>query len=116
MARMVRWGLVFGMAILALGGLASARAQTFDSPFEGTWDGANGAMSTQVIIDGQNVIGFFWRDDYLDATNDKLSKDGRSLSFAFDGGQATLTRLGAGVGVIQITDKTGVTRLQLKRD
>jgi hypothetical protein len=84
--------------------------------FDGTWGGAEGDVSAQVIVSGNEIIGFYWRNDYLDASDAKLSADGSSLSFAFSGGHATLTRTGEDAARIDITDGARVVRMTLKRD
>lgn len=73
-------------------------------------------MTAQVIVAGGDVIGFYWRGDYMDARDAKLSADGKTLSFAFDGGQAVLTRTGEVTATIAITDGGKLTSLDLKRD
>jgi hypothetical protein len=62
------------------------------------------------------VIGFYWRGDYLDAKAAKLSDDGRSVSFAFEGGSATLTRSGEKTASVTITDDGAVTHQVLRLD
>ncbi len=85
--------------------------------FEGTWGGASGALSAQVIIAGGAVIGFFWREDYVDARDSRLSADGKSLSFAFGrDGQAALTRTGAATATLSVNEGGRTTTLALMRD
>jgi hypothetical protein len=100
-------------AILALVG---GGAMAGDRPgFEGTWGGADGALSAQVIVAGGQVIGFYWDGDYTDATNVRVSPDGRVMSFDFAGGTATLTRTGE-TAVLEVHEKGRTTSLSLKRD
>ena len=84
--------------------------------FDGTWGGADGDLTAQVIITGGQVIGFFWRTDYLDGPNARVSADGRVLSFDFDGGHASLTRIDASTAALEVREGDKTTRLQLKRD
>ena len=107
-----RFGAV--MAALVVPSVASAADKT---SFEGTWGGAEGELSAQVIVAGGTVIGFFWRTDYTDATNVKLAGDGRSLAFDFPGGHAVLSRQGEATATLAVTEGSKVvTRLKLQRD
>jgi hypothetical protein len=108
---------VFCLALgaLTLSGTALAQSR-FRKGLDGTWGGAQGDVTAQVIVSGNAVIGFFWRNDYLDAQDAKLSPDGSSLSFAFSGGHATLTRTGEETARIDITDGARLTHITLKRD
>jgi hypothetical protein len=105
---------------LGAAALAAAQATSAQSPtaaaFEGTWGGAQGDVTAQVIIAGGEIIGFYWRGDYMDGRDAKASADGRSLSFAFDGGSATLTRTGDRAASIVITEGARISRLTLARD
>jgi hypothetical protein len=86
------------------------------APLEGTWGGAQGEVSAQVIVTGGAVIGLFWRNDYLDTADAKLSADGSVLTFTFQGGTASLTRTGDGAAMLVIVDAGKTTSLPLKRD
>jgi hypothetical protein len=96
--------------------LGSPALADHTAPLDGTWGAAKGDVSAQVIISGGAVIGFFWRNDYLETTNAKLSADGAALSFAFRGGTAILTRTGEGAALLTIVDADETTSLPLKRD
>ena len=85
-----------------------------DDSLEGTWGGASGELTAQVIVSGGQVLGFYWRDDYVDATNAKTALG--QLSFDFRGGHAVLTRQPDGTAVLEVTEHGRVTRLALKRD
>jgi hypothetical protein len=106
--------LGLGLAAAALLPAGAARAGA--GGFEGTWGGATGDLTAQVIVAGGEVIGFYWHGDYRDARAARFSADGNSLSFAFDGGQAVLTRTGDRAAGIVITEGGKVTRLALARD
>jgi hypothetical protein len=96
---------------------ASAPAMAADrAGFDGTWGGAAGELSAQVIVSGAEVIGFFWRTDYADTRGAAVSSDGNRLSFEFAGGQAVLTRETNDTATLQVTEGGKVTRLELKRD
>jgi hypothetical protein len=52
----------------ALAVAAAGHAQANEAAdLDGTWGGALNRLTAQVIIVGASVVGFFWRDDYLDA-------------------------------------------------
>jgi len=102
-----------GLALLAV---PSAAIAADEASFEGTWGGAEGELSAQVIVAGGAVIGFFWRTDYVETQNAKLSGDGRALSFDFAGGHAVLSRVDVAAATLDVTEKGKVTRLKLTRD
>lgn len=83
---------------------------------DGTWGGAQGSLSAQVIVVGASVVGFFWGEDYLDTRDAALSADGKSLAFDFKGGKATLTRTGERSMRLEVDQGGRVSRLELKRD
>ncbi|HXQ10515.1 MAG TPA: hypothetical protein VN805_05890 [Caulobacteraceae bacterium] len=111
----MRRALVATLAALAVATPAFAQAPPPPS-FEGAWGGAAGDETAQVIVAGGEVIGFYWRGDYVETTNPHLSGDGRVLTFAFNGGQATLTRTGEATATIVVADAKGTVRIDLKRD
>ena len=84
--------------------------------FDGTWGGAQRDGSSQVIVTGGHVIGFYWSGDYTDATNVRVSTDGRTLTFDFPGGLATLTRTGDETASLEVKEQAKVSRLPLKHD
>ena len=104
------------LAAIGLLGMATAGGARAASGLDGTWGGAAGEVTAQVIVTGGEVIGFYWRGDYMDAADAKFSPDGTSLAFAFKGGRATLTRTGDATATIAITEGAKVTRLDLRRD
>jgi hypothetical protein len=105
-----------GLAALAIIALPGAAVAGDENGFEGTWGGAQGELSAQVIVSGGAVIGFFWRTDYAETSNVKLSSDGRTLSFDFAGGHAVLSRVDAATATLDVAEGAKVTRLTLKRD
>jgi hypothetical protein len=107
----------FVTILVALAVAAPALAQAPSPPsFEGTWGGAAGDETAQIIVAGGQVIGFYWRGDYVDATNARLSADGRVLTFSFAGGKANVTRTGEATASITATDGKGTLTIELKRD
>jgi hypothetical protein len=109
-----RW---FGAVLLAVAAGVASRVSAKDtSGLEGTWGGARGEISAQVIITGGSVIGFFWGKDYAEVETAKFSADGQSVVFSFQGGEATLTRTGDGTASLEVREGRKVTQLDLKRD
>jgi hypothetical protein len=112
-----RRGLLKGALVLAVGmpALRPLRARAANA-FDGTWAAidANGETVQITFVNG-DIIGFYWRGDYLDASSVKLGDAGSTLSFAFTGGQAVVTRNDVGMTMI-IHDKRGVSKVSLKRD
>jgi hypothetical protein len=105
-----RW--LTGLALIAA---SPARAEATPG-LDGTWGGAQGDLTAQVIVVGSSVIGFYWRDDYLEVSNAALAPDGRTLSFAFKGGAATLTRTGERTARLDVTQGAHTLHLDLQRD
>ena len=107
--------LTGALALAVLPALGSTRARAANA-FDGTWGGLDPSGETvQVIfVDGQ-IIGFYWRGDYLDASAVKLDSGGLSLSFSFKGGQAVVSRNGAAMTIV-IRDQRGESRADLKKD
>ena len=52
----------------------------------------------------------------LDTESARFSADGRSVSFAFQGGSATLTRTGERTASLDVREGGRITRLDLERD
>jgi hypothetical protein len=78
--------------VVAIGLAGSSLAQP---AWDGTWAGgwANGD-GVQIIVAGNKVIGVFRGGDYPDIQRSQVSADGRSLIFAWAGGDGTLQRTG----------------------
>jgi hypothetical protein len=104
-----------GLGALAMSAAGHANAKD-TAGFDGSWGGAQDGVTGQVIVAGASEIGFFWRNDYLDTREPKLSADGRSLSFVFQGGAATLTRIGESTARLDVTEGSKVTHLTVRRD
>lgn len=80
----------FGIAVAAVLALA---APAFAGGWDGTWSGSagEGGGTVQVIVAGDQVIGFFAGGDYITVTaTSPLGADG-TLSFRWTGGSATLS-------------------------
>jgi hypothetical protein len=103
------------VGILAVGLAPVAKAQA-SRGLDGTWGGAGDGVTAQIIIVGAVVVGFFWRDDYLDATDAKVSPDGRGLFFRFKTGHAMLTLTGERAAILDVIDGKTEFHLKLERD
>ena len=102
-----------------------ALAITFAAPawgrdargFDATWAGVVNGQTAQIIIVGTSVIGVYWRDNYLDVQAANVSADGRSLSFRWRGGSATMTLDGKNAAHIDIVEPGAPpARVQLRPD
>lgn len=83
-------GLLFGAALtFAPAALADPdAAHPWDASWVGGWEA--GGDGVQLIVAGNQVIGFFYHGDYVEVTQTAtLAADG-SLSFAWTHGKATL--------------------------
>jgi hypothetical protein len=103
------------MLAVALPTFGASRARAANA-FDGTWAGldANGETVQMIFVSGE-IIGFYWRGDYLDASAVKFDKAGSNLSFTFTGGQAVVNRDAAGM-TVTIRDKGGESHIDLKKD
>ena len=113
---LARRKLLTGALVLAvLPAFVSSRARAAGA-FDGSWGGLDphGETVQVIFVDGQ-IIGFYWRGDYLEASAVKLDSAGSSLSFSFRGGQAVVRRDGAGMAIV-IHDAHGESRADLKKD
>jgi hypothetical protein len=110
--RLLKGALVLAVGLPALRPLRARAANAFD----GTWAAVDAQGETvQIIFVNGDVIGFYWRGDYLDAADAKLGAAGSSLSFSFTGGHAVVTRSDIGMSIV-IRDKRGERRVSLKKD
>jgi hypothetical protein len=84
---------IFIVLILAAGGGLSAAAQ--DTSWNGTWIGnwQNG-RGAQIIFAGNEFIGIYWGDDYVDDAVASVSADGKVVTISWAGTKALLTRDG----------------------
>ena len=82
--------LLLAGVIAAASGVAHA-AQSWDGTWAGGWENGDGV---QIIIAADKVIGVFRGGDYPDIQKSQLSADGRTLTFAWVGGDGVLQRTG----------------------
>ena len=110
--KLLKGALLLAATLPAFRAMRARAANAFD----GTWGGldANGETVQIIFVDGQ-IIGFYWRGDYLNANVGKLDGAGSTLSFSFAGGRAVVERSDAGMSMV-IRDKRGESRIELKKD
>ena len=65
--------------------------QSWDGAWAGGWSGETGA---QFIFAGDDVIGVYWRDEYIDDAQGSVSPDGATATITWPLGEAVLTRTG----------------------
>jgi hypothetical protein len=101
--------ILAGLACAAVTGAARA-----EEGFDGSWGGASGDLTAQVIIAGGAVIGFYWRGDYVDA--DAAKPDDGAFAFTFRGGRARLVRTGERTARLEVDEAGRLTHMDLRRD
>jgi hypothetical protein len=79
--------LIFAMFVGAVG--VALAAPSWDGTWAGGWEGGDGV---QIIVAGNKVVGVFRGGDYPDVQRSEVSADGRTLSFAWAGGDGLLLR------------------------
>ena len=98
----------------------AARATGSGKGWDGTWGGANSKGETvQLIFAGDKLIGFYWRDNYMDTSGERVAAGGNRLDFSFSGyaaGTVTVTRAGAGAVAVVKEPGKGEVREGLKKD
>jgi hypothetical protein len=102
---------------LAAGLFLLLATPTLAGPLEGSWGGADTQGRTaQITVVGDEIVGFFWIHDYQDTTGAHFSQGGAELQFAFDGGEADVTRAGAAAKVTVRTTSGQVLTIAVKKD
>src|ERR1700759_864985 len=87
---LARRKLLKGALVLAVGlpAFRPLRARAANA-FGGSWAAVDTDGETvQITFVNGDIVGFYWRGDYLDAGSATLSGAGSILSFSFTGGQA----------------------------
>ena len=70
---------------------AAALAQTGAVGWNGTWVGGwDRGVGVQLVFAGDQLVAFYWRDDYKYVRHASAGRGDKR--FAWDGGEATLTR------------------------
>ena len=115
-------GALRTIAVLLASSLAAAPALAHpdaEHPWDATWFGGfeGGGDGVQLIVAGDEVIGFFYGGDYVDVSStEPLGADG-SLSFTWVGGHATLSRDGdARTVTITLADAAGSKVIKITED
>jgi hypothetical protein len=95
--------LVATVAVLILCGSATF-AQTGPVGWNGTWAGGwDRGAGVQLVFAGDQLVAFYWRDDYKDVRHFSAGKG--SKRFSWDQGEATLTRTPDGNAVLVIREQ-----------
>jgi hypothetical protein len=82
-----------------------ASPQSGRTGWDGTWVGGwDRNPGVQIIFAGETLIGFYFRNDYKDITRSNASPDG-GRAFAWDKGEATLTRSPGGGAVLVVRER-----------
>ena len=87
---------ILGTVMAAALAFAAAASADETHPWDASWFGGFGgnAEGVQIIVAGDQIVGFFFSGDYVDVnTSDPIAADG-SLTFKWDGGTATLSASG----------------------
>jgi hypothetical protein len=87
---------ILGVVVAAALAVAAPASADDAHPWDATWFGGFGtnAEGVQIIVAGNDVIGFFFGGDYVDVSaSGPVAADG-SLTFTWDGGTATLSAKG----------------------
>ncbi|WP_158817302.1 hypothetical protein [Methylocapsa sp. S129] len=82
------------IASFAVAGLPAANAQqssSWNGEWAGHWEQGQGA---QIIFAGDDLIGIYWRGDYISETHAVLSRGGAVVAISWASGEALLTRDG----------------------
>jgi hypothetical protein len=87
--------LLVGLVIL-IGGLgavaaaATGRGPTWDGTWAGGWE--SGGDGVQLTFVGNKIISIYRHGDYPEVQPARISADGKIVTFAWNGGEATLQR------------------------
>jgi hypothetical protein len=86
-----------------LAGPSTARAQqaSWNGTWIGNWQGGDGA---QIVFAGEDLVAFYWHDDYLDDVHANASEGGRVVTVLWSSGQAVLTRDGDATARITVRE------------
>jgi len=79
-----------GLVVVGVSTGGVQAAQSWDGTWAGGWEAGDGV---QIIVAGEKVIGVFRGGDYPDVRRSQLSTDGRTLTFAWAGGEGVLQRI-----------------------
>ena len=69
-----------------------AQQTSWNGTWAGYWETGHGA---QIIFAGNDFIGIYWHDDYIENAEGSLSVDGATVTITWPGAHALLTRDGA---------------------
>lgn len=78
------------------------QSSSWDGEWAGNWQHGQG---TQIIFAGDELIGIYWRGDYISETHAVLSRGGAVVTINWTSGEALLTRDGPTTAHIVIREK-----------
>jgi hypothetical protein len=88
--------VILGVVVATALAVAAPASADDAHPWDASWFGGFGtnAEGVQIIVAGDDVIGFFFGGDYVDVSqSEPIASDG-SLTFTWHGGTATLSAKG----------------------
>jgi hypothetical protein len=90
----IRRRVLLGAALALVVGIAPGFAQqtNWNGTWAGYWETGHGA---QIIFAGNDFIGIYWHDDYIENAEASLSADGATVTITWPGVHALLTYDGA---------------------
>ncbi len=112
------------LSLLLLGAAASAGPigspafaqgrQSWNGTWAGGWSGGTGA---QIVFAGDEFIGIYWRDDYIEDAKGSASPDGATATVQWPRGEAVLTREGPTSARVTVRERgRPAASFELKRD
>ncbi|HEX3064384.1 MAG TPA: hypothetical protein VHQ39_02830 [Dongiaceae bacterium] len=91
-AQIRRRALVGAALAFAFAPSVFAQQSDWNGTWAGYWETGHGA---QIIFAGNDLIGIYWHDDYIENAEGSVSADGGSVTITWPGAHALLTRDGA---------------------
>jgi hypothetical protein len=82
----------------------AATAQLMPPAWNGTWVGGwDRGVGVQLVFAGDQLVAFYWRDDYKDVRHASAGRGDKR--FAWNGGEATLSRTAEDTAQLVIREK-----------
>ena len=82
----------------------AALAQTAPAGWNGTWAGGwDRGIGVQLVFAGDQLVAFYWRGDYQDVRHASAGRGNKR--FAWDDGEATVTRTAEGAAQLIVREK-----------
>ena len=87
----LRFVSILLMLLFANAGVGFAQQANWNGTWVGNWQTGHGI---QVIFAGNDLIGVYWHEDYIEETAASASADGVTMTISWPGVRAVLTRDG----------------------